>query len=201
VDSWFHRTFGVAGPFISSIFGILIFSLAIWVLSFMNSFIGSSLISGIHGFLLFNIGWFFLIFLFFSYTSYFSRVNRKAYLPFTPLVTAVGAVIVFWMVFNAINISNIFIGNQALQGISYQISANIFWIFCFFLLVGFAGLAAKIGYFQPSGKALGGVTMARPARVSSRQPAPGMRRLYRSGNERILGGVCGGIAEYFDVDP
>jgi phage shock protein C len=27
------------------------------------------------------------------------------------------------------------------------------------------------------------------------------KRLYRSGKERILGGVCGGIAEYFDVDP
>ncbi|MBU2100350.1 PspC domain-containing protein [Candidatus Micrarchaeota archaeon] len=27
------------------------------------------------------------------------------------------------------------------------------------------------------------------------------RRLYRSGKEKILGGVCGGIAEYFNVDP
>ena len=28
-----------------------------------------------------------------------------------------------------------------------------------------------------------------------------LKRLYRSGNERILGGVCGGIAEYLNVDP
>ena len=28
-----------------------------------------------------------------------------------------------------------------------------------------------------------------------------MKRLYRSAKERILGGVCGGIAEYFGVDP
>lgn len=27
------------------------------------------------------------------------------------------------------------------------------------------------------------------------------KRLYRSRDERILGGVCGGIARYFDVDP
>lgn len=27
------------------------------------------------------------------------------------------------------------------------------------------------------------------------------RRLYRSQNERMLAGVCGGIAEYFDIDP
>jgi len=28
-----------------------------------------------------------------------------------------------------------------------------------------------------------------------------MKRLYRSGKDKILGGVCGGIGEYFDVDP
>jgi phage shock protein PspC (stress-responsive transcriptional regulator) len=28
-----------------------------------------------------------------------------------------------------------------------------------------------------------------------------MKRLYRSGTERILGGVCAGIGEYSDVDP
>ena len=27
------------------------------------------------------------------------------------------------------------------------------------------------------------------------------RKLYRSTREKMLGGVCGGIAEYFDVDP
>ena len=28
-----------------------------------------------------------------------------------------------------------------------------------------------------------------------------IKRLYRSKKERIIGGVCGGIAEYFNVDP
>jgi phage shock protein C len=27
------------------------------------------------------------------------------------------------------------------------------------------------------------------------------KRLYRSRNERLIAGVCGGIAEYFDIDP
>jgi len=27
------------------------------------------------------------------------------------------------------------------------------------------------------------------------------KRLYRSGKEKVLGGVCGGIAEYLKVDP
>ena len=29
----------------------------------------------------------------------------------------------------------------------------------------------------------------------------GPKRLYRSGKDKILGGVCGGIAEYINVDP
>ena len=28
-----------------------------------------------------------------------------------------------------------------------------------------------------------------------------MKRLYRSDKERILGGVCGGMGEYLNVDP
>lgn len=28
-----------------------------------------------------------------------------------------------------------------------------------------------------------------------------MKRLYRSTHDRMLFGVCGGLAEYFDVDP
>jgi len=32
-------------------------------------------------------------------------------------------------------------------------------------------------------------------------PKEQMKRLYRSGNNRILGGVCGGIGEYLGVDP
>ncbi|MFW6065034.1 MAG: PspC domain-containing protein [Candidatus Natronoplasma sp.] len=27
------------------------------------------------------------------------------------------------------------------------------------------------------------------------------KRLYRSGKEKLLGGVCGGIGEYFQMDP
>ncbi|MBU4246218.1 MAG: PspC domain-containing protein [Nanoarchaeota archaeon] len=32
-------------------------------------------------------------------------------------------------------------------------------------------------------------------------PSNGVKRLYRSGNDRIIGGVCGGLAEYLGVDP
>jgi phage shock protein C len=28
-----------------------------------------------------------------------------------------------------------------------------------------------------------------------------MKRLYRSPNQKMIAGVCGGVAEYFNVDP
>lgn len=30
---------------------------------------------------------------------------------------------------------------------------------------------------------------------------PGPKRLYRSNTDRVLGGVCAGIADYFELDP
>ena len=32
-------------------------------------------------------------------------------------------------------------------------------------------------------------------------PKEQIKRLYRSGKNRVLGGVCGGLGEYFNVDP
>lgn len=31
--------------------------------------------------------------------------------------------------------------------------------------------------------------------------AEGAKKLYRSQDQRILGGVCGGLGEYFNIDP
>ena len=32
-------------------------------------------------------------------------------------------------------------------------------------------------------------------------PDNGMKKLYRSKKNRVIAGVCGGLGEYFDVDP
>ena len=30
---------------------------------------------------------------------------------------------------------------------------------------------------------------------------PQYKKLYRSSTDKIVGGICGGLAEYFDIDP
>jgi phage shock protein C len=42
-----------------------------------------------------------------------------------------------------------------------------------------------------------GQAEAEDARGANSRP----RKLYRSGSDRVLGGVCGGLGQYFDVDP
>jgi phage shock protein PspC (stress-responsive transcriptional regulator) len=38
--------------------------------------------------------------------------------------------------------------------------------------------------------------------VSSKQPShPSYKKLYRSRDNRMIAGICGGLGEYFDVDP
>jgi len=38
---------------------------------------------------------------------------------------------------------------------------------------------------------------AKPAKTQAAQP----KRLYRSTTNKVLAGICGGIAEYFNADP
>lgn len=40
----------------------------------------------------------------------------------------------------------------------------------------------------------------KPKAVVEEQKSP-VKRLYRSRKDKIIAGVCGGIAEYFNVDP
>ena len=37
--------------------------------------------------------------------------------------------------------------------------------------------------------------------MTKRKKTNQTKRLYRSKKSRIIGGVCGGIGEYFDIDP
>jgi phage shock protein C len=37
--------------------------------------------------------------------------------------------------------------------------------------------------------------------AASIAPGDNMQRLYRSKENKVIGGVCGGIGEYFDIDP
>jgi phage shock protein C len=198
-DSWFHRTFGVVGPLISSVFGLAVFALVIWVIGIVN-FSGSTFLLTVRSFLMANIGLFFLIFLFFSYSSYFSKISRRSYAPFSPLVLAVGIGVLLWIMGNIFGFVGDYTGVFVLSQTGLFLTGNaLFQIFFVVLLIGYAVYFARISLGPPAEKE-GKIIMKRPI-ASHEKNGPEVRRLYRSGKDRILGGVCGGIAEYLGVDP
>jgi phage shock protein C len=195
-NTWFHRTFGLVGPLISSIFGLVVLVLGVWAINFVNIPIGSSFLANIYLFLISNIGLFFLIFLFFSYTSYSSKVSPRSYRLFSPLVTTIGIAIGLWILSRAISISNISIGNRTLSDISFFIDRNLAILFVFILIIGYILLSIKLG-----SEPLIRREISMPVKKSKTAKTTEIRRLYRSGNDRILGGVCGGVGDYLGVDP
>jgi len=199
-DSWFHRTFGVVGPLISSVFGLLVFALVIWVMGIAN-FSGSVFLLSIRSFLMSSIGIFFLIFLFFSYASYFSKINRKAYAPFSPLVMAAGIGIVLWIIGHVFGMVGDYTGilTLSLTG-QFLTGSALFQLFFVVLLIGYVVYFVR-GYLGKPVASEERIVMKRPAAVRASRSGPEIRRLYRSGKDKILGGVCGGIAEYLGVDP
>jgi len=194
-NSWFHRTFGLIGPVMSSIFGVIILAVFIWIIGFVNWPIGSVFLSGISNFLLGNIATFFLIFLFFSYMSYFSKTRPIGYKVFSPLVTAISVVVALWIAMRVVNIANISLKSSALSEMTFFVSQNLIWVFLIFFVVGYMYLFAKMNMEGP--------VSIKPVKEVKQVTAPRSKihRLYRSSQDRILGGVCGGIAEYLGIDP
>ena len=200
-DSWFHRTFGVVGPLISSVFALVVFTLVIWVIGIVN-FSDSAFLLTIRSFLMTNIGLFFLIFLFFSYSSYFSKASRRSYAPFSPLVMAAGIGIMLWIMGSIFGFVADYTGVFALSQAALLLTGNtLFLIFFVVLLIGYAVYFVRVstGCCPPAREER--TVMKRTVAAKHSKGEPEIRRLYRSGNDRILGGVCGGIAEYLGVDP
>ncbi len=188
-DSWFHRTFWIIGPLVSSIIGLLLLALIIWLLGYVTETTGIVIFSKIGAFLRANMGLLFFMLIFFSYKSYLSRYCTKSYLPLSPIFTAIGVTITLWVMINIIAVANLSLEIAIIYSILYYIETNLYFIFWFVLFIGYIVLLLRL-YFEKPVK-IRSVVMKRDMN----------KRLYRSGRNKILGGVCGGIAEYLKIDP
>jgi len=201
-NSWFRRTFGLAGPLLSAVFGMIILGLIIWATSSVNYQIASPVFSGMHDFLLYNAGIFLIMFLVFSYAAYFSKAYCKSYMLVSPVFTAIGITAVFWILANVMDIANITLGVPFISTASYYVGVNLFPIFWFFLVAGYLFLSIRAVMSKSFDmKCERPAITKKPPAMKYSPPARGTKRLYRSGRDKILGGVCGGIAEYLEVDP
>jgi hypothetical protein len=135
---WMFRTFGLAGPLLGAIFGIIFVAIAIFLLKFFNVVVGSNFISAISNFLYTNIYLLFAIFLFKGYDNYFSRRFSKVYWIFSPIAIAVRIVIALWFIMWILTLVNVVPQNSVIASVANFLSANLFMIFIAFAVLGFA---------------------------------------------------------------
>jgi len=194
----YYKTFGFFGPLVSSLFSILIVALFALILNYINLALRSMILTHISLFLLTNLGFFFMVFVFFSYMSFISKFYAKESDAWSPIIMALGIVIGLWVAVELMIIINASLGISVISTITLQISRNLLWVFLFVAILGYVVVFARNAEREHKKH------VKRPAITKSKMHAyqrGDIRRLYRSSKEKILGGVCGGIGEYFGVDP
>ncbi len=191
---WFDAGFGVIGPVLSSILSLIVLVLVIWLLNSLGVLTGFLFLQRIGAFFAENLALFFLLFLFFSAASYVGRCAPRPYLLFQPLVKAIGFAVWLWVFASLAGIANSSLRFSWLAGLVLFIKANLIFLFLLFLALGYLFLIARSGIRAAEKEVFPMVKRKSPAKAK-------IKRLYRSGEDKILGGVCGGIAEYLNVDP
>jgi len=197
-QSWYDHTFGWMGPLISSLLGIIVLVFIIKMLQYfgrdltwmiqLSTFLEQHLI-------------FFLFFMLF--TSYISYVARRypSFRWLSPIGGALGFVIWFWVCIQILLILSTALDIAVLQAIASTFQLLLIPLAILILLVGYAGILFSTSQSSATPKA-GSTAQSHP---STQRESPSSRtsyqRLYRSKNDKVLGGVCGGLAVYFSLDP
>lgn len=200
MEGWYHRTFGVLGPLISSIIGIIILGAIIWIFLLLGTKTNSAAFSNLSSFLLAHIALLFGVSLLFSYTEYGNKIYPKYFRWVTPITTAAGIVVAFWLVINILYILVPDLELPIITSAAATILTNLVIIFLCIVIVGYIALLLLITT-KPIVQEAAKSSCIQKESSKTTTTEDGYKQLYRSGNKRILGGICAGVAEYFNVDP
>jgi len=195
MQSWFDRTFGLMGPFLVSFLALIVLVLIIQLFKVTAE---SSPVTGEIGrFLSDTIALLFVLMLFFSYSAYFTRRYASSFRWVAPLCSALGLVLVVWILLELFQIFGFF-GVSFFESSGNWLLQNIVVLFILILVVGYLLFFWTLFVKHGLPAQLSPVDRKKEHGVSE---SGEYKPLYRSGKQRLLGGVCGGIAEYFQLDP
>ncbi|MDH7517213.1 MAG: PspC domain-containing protein [Candidatus Thermoplasmatota archaeon] len=196
-EGWVDRTFGILWPLIVSIIGLAVLWIIIVVMKSTSGTV--PVFADVGDFLQTYLWLFFCLMLFFLYTGYASR----KYQPFrwiSPVLSAIGIILVIWVVIEIFRIFDFF-GIRFFEDFLLAINRVLPLIFILVLIFGYFVLmftATVRQNIKGCEETANNVDSKSSDNVSETSD---YRRLYRSGKDRILGGVCGGIGDYFKIDP
>ena len=185
------RHTGVLWPFIASIFSMFALLIAVWILNFAGTVTEIGFLINLGAFISRNLGLLFAMALFSGFRVYLHEEYRGAVMMFYPVMVAIEIVLALWVGARFLEIANADINNAVIAVFLELLGWGLWKLF---IALAFFGYFLLIVRFI----AYGGKHMVKKTKRVSKK---GVRRLYRSGKDRILGGVCGGIGEYLGVDP
>jgi phage shock protein C len=192
----------------SFVFSIVFFALGIWVLDILYGATGVRVFSVLAAFFADNFPLFVLLFMFTALLRFIAHTSHVGRRLAWPISFGLSWSVMAWIASTVIIEGRIFSGNMRLWEYAVWLNSHLLGVFAFFAVAGYvfvlAGLMLKNRWSehweQGDYVAQKGSKFAQKA-VSPDETRIKGKRLYRSGREKILGGVCGGIAEYFGVDP
>ncbi len=180
------------GFIMSVTFGIIALLLFILALGFVNTMMNSMILTNVTAFLIQNLGLLVILSVLSAVANRFGRYRSSTIsLLVIPLAAAYNTGIV-WFIASIIRIVNASTSIVAVTGLMQGLLDHLDIIFFLFILLGILKHSKSHRFYE--------VREAK-GKYENRAGKGRMRRLYRSGNDRILGGVCGGIAEYLGIDP
>ena len=147
-EIWWLRSFGLVGPLIGSIVGIVFLAIGMWLLNLANLILLSTFVTNITNFVLSNIHWFFAIFLFSNYSEYLEKRYPKPYWTIAPIMTSTKIIIGLWIFAALLNIINYSVNISILVTISSFIMTNLAAVFMVFLVLGYVMLIIGFSWFR-----------------------------------------------------
>ena len=189
LESSYRGLFGAVGPFLWSLVGLVFLGILVWALHWIGEAIPSTIFISAGGFILNHLALFFLLLLIFNYSSYFSKRYREKFKFVSPITTALSIVVWIWIIGRLLLIMD-----PQFDSISHAVRSflgNLLTIFLLLVILCYLLLVIK-----ESKRSEGGFYME-----DEWEKDQDIKRLYRSGKDKLLGGVCGGIGEYFKIDP
>ncbi len=223
-------TLGFIWPLVSSLFGVFFLFILASVFDYFGYKTGgaigaNSFFSATAAFIYANLGLLFGLMLLFGYAKWLTR-RFDLLRPFKPAVKAARTTAALWVVALLFVATGIYASNAFFTWFAWFFQTQLLAVFAIFAVLAYVGFFIKMRRMRrwAEGKAEGyafceecGGMHFRDRKEAKRAAATASgrasaykeekwgggryRRLYRSDDNKILGGVCGGIAEYFDIDP
>ena len=197
LDTWYERTFGIVGPLLSGLIGFIITFIIIQAFGFFGS--TYPWMGAIHDFADPLLIYILPIILISSYSNYLA----KKYVSFrliSPIIGALVFVFWFWIGNNILAILGSSWNRPFFISLSNVLEFLIIPIAFLILLLGYVGVFFSS---KPKPKASPNVaesTKQEESKTMNTETGE-YKRLYRSGKDKMVAGVLGGLAEYLNVDP